>query len=447
MISLGIDIGTTTVSAVLYDTATCTEIEAVTVPNDSAVPSSSPDESYQDPEKIIRICLQLKECLCAKYQVDCIGITGQMHGAVYTDLTGKAVGDLATWQDGRCSRRYKGGMTYCEYIEKTTRKKVPTGYGIASLFFDTVNDRIPPFASHICTIPDYAVMRFCGLQAPVVHRSNAASIGLFNLLTGRFLEDRIRALGIEPRFLPEVISEERFVGCTEDGIPVCAAIGDNQAGYLGTAGTEPSLLANIGTGSQISAVCEAPIDDPLLECRPFVDGKYLLVGAALCGGSAYAMLKDLIAEAIRLGGGEVPDGLYGLMDKAAEVCRLPAPRVDVSFNGTRSDPRQTGWIDRITPENFNIGSLAYGFMEGICRELREYYSRIRRYTGDIEFYFMGGNALRNSRIFRWILCRTFDKTFLLSDHREEAAFGAALCAAHVLTGFDYSRLFGVEETL
>ena len=96
MISLGIDVGTTTISAVVYDTATHMEIETVTVPNDSTVPSSSLDESFQDPEKIVYTCLKLKEHFCSKYHVDCIGITGQMHGIVYTDQTGKAVGNLAT---------------------------------------------------------------------------------------------------------------------------------------------------------------------------------------------------------------------------------------------------------------------------------------------------------------------------------------------------------------
>ena len=336
-------------------------------------------------------------------------------------------------------------MTYCQYIEKTTLKKVASGYGIASLFYDTVNNRTPPFASYICTIPDYAVMRLCGLSAPLSHSSNAASLGLFDLKRCRFMADRVRALGCEPRFLPEVSASERFAGQTIDGIPVCVAIGDNQASYLGTAGTDPSLLVNIGTGGQVSAVCSKPVEDPVLECRPYVDGKYLLVGASLCGGSAYSMLKDLISEAIHLAGGQVPNEIYRLMDEAAGNCRLPAPTVDVTFNGTRIDPRRTGKIEKITPDNFNIGSLAYGFMEGICRELRDYYSRIRRYTGDTDALFMSGNALRNSSVFRWILCRSFGKAFLLSDHREEAAFGAALCAAHTLTGFDYNRLLGGEE--
>ena len=81
------------------------------------------------------------------------------------------------------------------------------------------------------------------------------------------------------------------------GIPVSVAIGDNQASFLGSVSNmNESFLINVGTGSQISIVSDYPITAEGIECRPYVDGKYLIVGAALCGGRAYSLLKDFYKQ-------------------------------------------------------------------------------------------------------------------------------------------------------
>ena len=74
-------------------------------------------------------------------------------------------------------------------------------------------------------------------------------------------------------------------------IPVTVAIGDNQASFLGAAGSENNtLLVNMGTGGQISVLTDQYFETEGIEARPFLGGKYLLVGASLCGGKAYALL-------------------------------------------------------------------------------------------------------------------------------------------------------------
>lgn len=80
------------------------------------------------------------------------------------------------------------------------------------------------------------------------------------------------------------------------------------------------MLVNIGTGSQISVLSDSWFEGPGIEARPLTADSYLLVGAALCGGAAYAALEHFFREyAAAAGGKDQPQ--YGIMQSF-----LTAPR-------------------------------------------------------------------------------------------------------------------------
>lgn len=108
-----------------------------------------------------------------------------------------------------------------------------------------------------------------------------------------------------------------MIGATAEDIPFCVAIGDNQASFLGAAGTSRgSMLINIGTGSQVSVLYEGvqAADDSLLEVRPYLDGMSLLTGSPLCGGSAYALLERFFRQVLRMVGMDGFESVYPYMD-------------------------------------------------------------------------------------------------------------------------------------
>ena len=107
MKALGLDIGTTTISAaVLEDSRLLTTL---TKNNDSFITEAEPWEKLQDPRRIEAIALSMVEELFAQYpDIGKIGVTGQMHGIVYLDSGGVPVSPLYTWQDGRGDLPYKG---------------------------------------------------------------------------------------------------------------------------------------------------------------------------------------------------------------------------------------------------------------------------------------------------------------------------------------------------
>ena len=102
MKTLGIDIGTTTISAAVLEDGQFLASE--TRANGAFIPSALTCAREQDVEKITQIALSVIETLFERYpDIHSIGVTGQMHGILYVDADGIAVSPLYTWQDARGS--------------------------------------------------------------------------------------------------------------------------------------------------------------------------------------------------------------------------------------------------------------------------------------------------------------------------------------------------------
>ena len=162
------------------------------------------------------------------------------------------------------------------------------------------------------------------------------------------------------------------------GIPVYAAIGDNQASFLGAAGGRTdALLINMGTGGQVSmsGFTRVPLED--LEMRPIVNDAYLIAGSMLCGGRAYAMLEGFIRDVASLSGYE-GSKLYEAMNSVAmEAIEIENPwKFDTRFSGTRRQPEIRGGIQGIGIDNFDAKHLIGGLLNGMVDEAMDLYERM-----------------------------------------------------------------------
>ena len=130
-----------------------------------------------------------------------------------------------------------------------------------------------------------------------------------------FDEIALAQAGIEKSILPALASKP-CIGLYQGNIPVYVAIGDNQASFIGaTGGNRNCMLANVGTGSQFSVFSKDYMNCPGLETRPFPGGGYLLVGASLCGGRAYALMERFIRDVLESIAEISTESCYDAMDK------------------------------------------------------------------------------------------------------------------------------------
>ncbi len=424
MLSVGIDIGTTTVSAVVYDIGAKRLVKECSLEHNSY----NCTEIYfeQDVDAIMEKAQGLLYSILDSYNgIISIGVTGQMHGIVYINSEGEAVSNLATWQDKRAEQKLQNGKSACELIKEITGEKIATGYGIATHYYNTLNGKVPDEAVGFCSIMDLFIMKICKVKRTLTHASVASSFGLFDIKNGAFMTDKLSLLGIDKSFLPEVTNESLVIGkCRE--IPVYVAIGDNQASFFGSVGEDDStLLVNIGTGSQVSMVSDYTEPNDELELRPFVNGKYLICGSALCGGYAYSMLEKFFRSYIASSTGkESPqyDIMYKLACEAYES-KKEGLCVDTSFFGKRSNPDLKGSISKIDGQNLTPSALVLGTLQGMCDELCGLYGAFPKKGARIV---ASGGAVRKNEILKRLIEDTFGMSVLVSQIKEDAAKGAAL---------------------
>ncbi|MBE7029898.1 MAG: hypothetical protein E7409_00560 [Ruminococcaceae bacterium] len=415
MNAVGIDIGTTSICGIVLDTGTGEIIKSVTENSNAFIDTENDWEKIQSVEKIISLAEKILEKLVNE-NTKVIGVTGQMHGIVYFDECGNAVSPLYTWQDGRGNLPFDQSQTYSEYLG------IPSGYGAVTDFYNTKNGIKPIEAVGYCTIHDYFAMTLTGRKMPLIHTSDAASFGGFDLNSSQFNHP----------FSSEVTAGFDLAG-EYKGIPVSVAIGDNQASVFGAMSSDEDILLNIGTGSQISAISPTIVTGDNIETRPYFDRKYLVVGAALCGGRAYSMLEKFYSDIVFAATGERRT-MYDVM--ASMPITDSDMRADTRFDGTRANPAITGSITGITTRNFTPGNMRRAVLEGIIAELHDMLEQMKmpctRLIGS-------GNGIRKNKTLQQIAEQVFGATMKIPVHMEEAAFGAALY------GMVASQKFGTAQ--
>jgi sedoheptulokinase len=289
-----------------------------------------------------------------------------------------------------------------------------TGYGAVTDFYNRVNHIRPESAVAYCTIHDYFVMQLTGIKKPLVHITDAASFGCYDIFSNSFKQE-----------VPFDTVFDYAVAGLYQGIPVSVAIGDNQASVLSTLADHANVLVNVGTGSQISVISSEPVYAANVETRPYFDGKYLIVGSALCGGRAYSVLKDFYKQVLSYTVDVTDDQVYAIMDRMLSEPGASV-KVDTHFAGTRADPSVRGGIYAISTENFTPQAIARGVLEGMISELYSMYILMNSpKTGLV----CSGNGIRKNKHLSQLAENVFACKMKVPAHMEEAAFGAAMFGA------------------
>jgi len=422
---LGLDIGTTTISAVVMENGSL--LAARTENNDSSITGEKTWEKCQDPHRIRAIALAAVDELFAQYpDILRIGVTGQMHGIVYLDRNGSPVSPLFTWQDGRGDLPYDEQNTYAAHLTGLTGYPLSSGFGLVTHFYNIRNRLVPENAAVFCTIHDYIAMVLSGQTVPVTDAGDGASMGMFDVEKGHFDDHAVRTAGMDPAMLPGTAGTLPL-GKFRNRAEVYPAIGDNQASFIGACGGNPDcMLCNVGTGGQFSVYTPKYMTCPGLETRPFPGGGYLLVGSSLCSGRAFALLENFFRMTVQMAGVPV-DSCYPAIDRLLDSQPIPEdiPTITPLFQGTRENPSSRGSITGLHTGNMTPLHFLHGMMDGMAEELYRMYLRYKE-AGGVPVKLMGsGNGLRKNRHLQDCFSRKFGQKITLSAIEEEAAAGAA----------------------
>ena len=458
-ITIGLDSGTTTITALALDAERGEVVASATLPNDADItspPDTAKGRSEWDAVRMGQRALEVIREVVSRLrtrrgEVAGIGLTGQQHGVVLVDHRLQPTTPFISWKDWRGLDPVPGGeetyVTRAEHLagpgaSKRTGCALATGFMGVTLFWMKESGVLPRKGT-ACFVTDYLGAMLTG-AAPVTDPTMGASSGLLHLAERRWDPEMIRGLGLPPTLFPEVREGgDRFGALTAEaarltelaaGVPVFVGLGDNQASFLGSvADRDATVQVNVGTGAQVSRYTDRIHDAPPLEVRPFPRGGYVLVEAGLCGGRSYATLRRFFQETgthVLHATGE--QDLFAVMNALAKGVPRGAGglRCEPFFTGTRAEPARRASWSNISQENFTPANMVRALLEGMARGFRQGYRRIEVATGSACTRLVGaGNGVRENPVLAGIIAEEFGLPLAVPEHREEAAFGAALTAA------------------
>ncbi|XP_013809358.2 sedoheptulokinase [Apteryx mantelli] len=458
---LGIDLGTTSVKAVLVAGGERGQAVAESCSRETQAqtgsPGAGPQGMEQNVQKIIRA---LNECLAALPQqqlqrVSHIGISGQMHGIVFWKKeqgckwtesgTGrtfepKEVSNLITWQDGRCNRSFLSSLP-----QPQSHISLATGFGCATVYWYL--KKSPDFLKSYDaagTIHDYVVAMLCDLKKPLMSVQNAASWGYFNSRSKSWNTDILKKSGFPVHLLPEVGDPGSIAGRTIyawHGIPkgaeVGIALGDFQCSVYSCLTERTDAVLNIGTSAQLTISMppgfQPPeIPDPFSAVTyfPYFSGNYLAVAASLNGGNVLATFVDMVAQWTAELGLEVQETtIYTKIIKAALAQTNSKLSIHPTLFGERHMPEQLASVTDISVSDLSLGHVTRALCRGIIENLHSMLPSERLTETGVRRILGTGSALARNEVLRQEAERIFPFPVIYGKD-VDAAVGAAMVMFH-----------------
>ncbi|KAM8976792.1 sedoheptulokinase [Pelodytes ibericus] len=453
-VALGIDIGTSSVKAVLLEASSGNVLHSQRKDTEAGVESECGLQGKeQDVWQIIRA---LSGCMTALpreilRQVSHIGISGQMHGVVFWKAhkgchwitSGNVrvfepyeVSHLITWEDGRCSTDFLSSLP-----KPHSHLCVATGFGCATIFWYLRNR--PEFLQNYDTagtIQDYVVSMLCGLQVSKMSVQNAASWGYFNTRSKTWNIDILQASGFPVSFLPDTEDSGCIVGklsCEWFDIPqgaeVGVALGDFQCSVFSSLTESTDAVLNISTSAQLTFPMPEgfqPQDQSVLgeavAYFPYFNDRYLAVAASLNGGNVFASFVTMLSQWVAELGLDISSSeIYTQAIKAALSQNETRLRVCPTLFGERHFPDSLASVSNIVATDLSLGHVTRAVCRGIIENLHTMLPSHQLQESGVKRIILSGSALARNEVLRQEVKRIF--TFPVVNGKDvDSAAGAAM---------------------
>lgn len=440
---LGIDIGTSSTKAVLYDPKTAQVVAQAA--QDYGVQYPAPNFAEQAPatwwSAVVASVRQLPDDAAEK--IAAIGLSGQMHGTVLIDADGEVLHPAIIWADGRSSdflQPLVDGVGQSAFVQTTGTLPAVGFVGPTLLWLQAHMPDLLARAYKVLLPKDYIHYRLT--DQPTTEPSDAAGTALFDVQQETWATDVIEGAGLTPDLFPQVIGSAAAFELTRlaadelglpPGIPVVAGCADQPAQALGNGIVRPGTVSvTLGSGGQIFApLADFHTDERLHVFNHAVPGTPYALGAILSAGLSLTWLRDLVdssyeqlsADAAQVRPGA--DGLIFLPYLSGERTPHRDPYARGSFIGLGS--------------HHGRGHLARAVMEGVAFALRQTLELTTELSGGGVERLIGSGGGVESDLWRGILTDVLNQPLSRSLVAEQAAVGAAVLAGvgvGVYTNFD-----------
>ena len=445
---LGIDVGTGGTRAVVVDEAGGVVASATA----EHAPFASPRTGWaeQDPRDWWRataeaISAALAQSGAGREEVACVGLTGQMHGAVLLDGAGEVLRPALIWCDQRTDAQCRSiteRVGAARLIELTLNPAL-TNFTLTKVLW--VREHEPELWARVRTIllpKDYARFRLTGERATDV--ADASGTLLFDVAGRRWSDAMLDAAGIDEGLLPRAYESPEITGRVtaegaaatglREGTPVVAGAGDQAAGAVGMGIVRPGVVsATIGTSGVVFAATDRPALDRGGRVHTFchaVPGRWHVMGVTQAAGLSLRWFRDRFGtgDGAVAGGGRDP---YELLCEEASGAPpgsdgvLWAPYL-MGERTPHLDPRARAALTGLAASHTRAHVIR-AILEGVAFSLRDTLTIFDEMGVPVETIRLGGGGAR-SPLWRQTQADVYGRTVEILAAEEGAAYGAALLA-------------------
>ena len=437
---LGIDVSTTATKAILIDPDGAVRGIGTA---DYGVSMPQPLWSEQDPadwwtaaQASIRGALAAARASGA--DVEAVGLTGQMHGAVLLDAAGAVLRPAILWNDQRTAEE-------CDEIREAVGPQrlidisgndALTGFTAPKLLWVARHEPdVWARLAHVLLPKDYVRHRLTGDYA--IDKADGSGTILFDLAARTWSSELLSILALDPSWFPPTFEGPQQTGAVTEaaaeatglrsGTPVVAGGGDQSANGVGVGVVASGSMAlSLGTSGVIFAATDAPIHDPKGRVHAFchaVPGRWHMMSVMLSAAGSLRWFRDALAPGEDFGelassAADVEaatDGLFFLPYLSGERSPHADPLARGAFVGLalRHDRRH---LVRAVVEG-----VAFGLRDGLDLMLKAGVPRPQQVRAS------GGGLA--SPAWRQILADVLGAELVTTSTTEGAAYGAAILAA------------------
>lgn len=308
---IGIDIGTTSTKAVLFE-----ENGKVTATANEGYPLYTPtaDVAEQDPEEIFAAVISCVKQVMKKSQVSpkniiLVSFSTAMHSVIPVDVDGKPLMRCLTWADNRSvewSERLKNDMGGHAIYLRTGTPIHPMSPLTKMLWLRHDQPDIFSKTNKFISIKEYVFAKLFGKY--VIDYSIASCTGLMNLEKLDWDQEALQIAGLSPDQLSTLVPTTHVMkGLSQEyaeqmgldtSTPFVIGASDGVLSNLGVDAIKPGVVAvTIGTSGAIRTVVDRPKTDPKgrIFCYALTDKHWVIGGPVNNGGGIFRWVRDEIA--------------------------------------------------------------------------------------------------------------------------------------------------------
>lgn len=448
---IGIDVGTTSTKALLYDLDGNIYAKAE---KGYTLYQTAPDMAEEDPEEIFNATVQAIQEVITKAKVDgknviAISWSAQQHSLIALDKDMKPLTRTITWADNRAekySAMYKENGRGLEMYKRTGLPIHPMGPVYKLLWLKNDHKDIYDQAAYWVGIKEYIIWRYTNVLKEEV--SMAATTGLLNMKTCKWDEEVLKEVDLKESQLPELVDTTykikgihpeyaKVMGLKEDVYFVMGST-DGALSTIGVGAMETGVLAiNIGTSAAVRSFVDGPQLDPKgrLYCYPVMDGKYLMGGPINNGGIVFSWAHDALfggeQEAAKL----LQIDSFDMINRMA--AKIPAGSDGLIFHPYLGGERAPLWDANARGSFFGLNRkhtrahMARAVLEGIIYNLYSTTLALKEVTGDPKAILASGGFAK-SQLWIQMMADIYESEVIIPESYESGSLAAMFLAKMAL---------------